>query len=183
MRIHASRGVLAWSLIAFLMVGFSPLQSSGDGPADVQLVGVKVQRLGRQKAFLRLKVVNRSDRPVFVAGINIESPEPYPVFLEQWRAEEGWTAVLPCMDVPPPQVIRLDPGKAIPLAYNLRIPPWRTCLGLNFQFEGRFRYRLDYFMSEKEAQAYLHTVYSPGRQPPRAHVALSEPFEIPRPKN
>lgn len=179
MRMTTSRVVFAWVLIAFLIVGFSPLYSSDEGTDDIQVYSVNVQRVNRNEVHLRLKVINRSRRLVFLAGENIDGPLPYPVFLEKWQGDESWTAVAPCMDVPPPQVIRLDPGKALETGYNLRVPPPRTCNEPKLQFEGRFRYRLDYFMSEKEAQTYLHIVYSPGRQPTRAHVALSEPFEIP----
>jgi hypothetical protein len=181
MRINASRCALFWGLVVCSIISFSPLQSSDDGAADVRVVSVKVERVGHNKASLSLKVVNRSNRPVFLAGVNIEGPLPYPVFLEQWQADGGWTAVAPCMDVPPPQVIRLDPGKELATGYNLRVPPPRSCGMPNLQLEGRFRYRLDYFLSKKKAQKYLLSVYSPGRQPARAHVALSEPFEIPAP--
>jgi hypothetical protein len=181
MRIDAPRRALFWGLAVCSIIRFSPLQCSNEGATDVRVISVKVQRVGHNKASLSLKVVNKSSRPVFLAGMNIVRPIPYPVFLEQWWADGGWTAVAPCMDIAPPQVIRLDPGKELATGYNLSIPPPRSCGMPNLQLEGRFRYRLDYFLSNKEAQKYLLAVYSPGRQPARAHVALSEPFEIPAP--
>jgi hypothetical protein len=36
-----------------------------------------------------------------------------------------------------------------------------------------------YFMSKREALVYAENVHSPSLQPPGAHVALSEVFEIP----
>ena len=110
MRTSALQCFLAWSLIAFLCVGSSPLQSA-DGPANVTVVGERVERVSRDKVHFWLKVVNGSGRTVFLAGINVDRPTPYPVFLEQWRAEEGWKAVAPCVDVPPPHVISLNPSE------------------------------------------------------------------------
>lgn len=181
---NTSRGFLARYLAAFVIVGFSPLQSSGDAPTDVQVIIVKIEEV-HNIVYIRLKMVNRLPRPVYVAGIKFDRPEPYPVLLEQWRADGGWTAVAPCMDVPPPQVMRLGPGKALVSDCRLRVFPAKVgvCVPPNLQSGGRFRYRLDYFMSEREAHAYLDTVYSPGHQPQRDHVALSEPFEISPAKN
>ncbi len=180
MRKDTLRGVWAWSLITFLIVGFPPLKSSDDGTSKVQVVSVGVKMLNN-KVELRLKVINRSDRPVFLAGSNFDRPEPAAVFLEQWGGGEGWTAVAPCLDVPPGNVISLDPGKAIASGYDLKVLPPKlgVCKAPNLQFGGRFRYRVIYFMSKKEAQIYAEHVYSPSLQPPGAHVALSEPFEIP----
>ncbi len=181
MHINTLQGFLARSLIAFLCVGFSPLQSV-DEPANVKVVSERVERVSRDEVHFWLKVVNGSSRPVFLVGINLDRPIPYPLFLEQWRPEEGWTAVAPCVDVAPPDVIRLKPSEVITLDFVLTIPPPRTCNEPNLSLEGRFRYRLDYFESEKEARTHAKEMYSPGHQPARAAVAVSEPFEIPLPK-
>jgi hypothetical protein len=179
-RINTLQGFLTWSLIAFLCVGSSPLQSV-DEPTNVKVVSERVERVSRDEVHFWLKVVNGSPRPVFVTGINYEKPTPYPLFLEQWRAEEGWKAVAPCMDLAPPDVINLKPSEAISLEFVLTLPH-SGCKERNIQLEGRFRYRLEYFESEKEARTYVKETYSPGHQPARAAVAVSEPFEIPPPK-
>ena len=143
MHIYTSRGILACSLFAFLSVEFAPLQSSDNGATNVQVVSVAVKML-INTVELRLKVINRSDRPVFMAGSNFDRPRPDAVFLEQWRRGEGWTGVAPCLDVPPGDAIRLDPGKALDSGYDLRVNPPRqwVCQAPNLQFGGRFRYRL-----------------------------------------
>ena len=80
----------------------------------------RIERVSRDEVHFRVKVTNRTDRPIFLTGINYElmgikgelGPRLYPVYLEQWRTKEGWTAIS-CMDTPPPHAITLNPGEAI----------------------------------------------------------------------
>lgn len=179
MFINTINGFLAWSLLAVLGVGVSPLQSS-DEPTGVKVAVERVERVNHDEVHFWLKVANTSDKSVFLTGINYESgPRLYPVFLEQWRTNEGWKTVVPCMDTAPPDVIKLDPSGAITLDFVLKVPLFGVCKERNIQLEGRFRYRLDYFESEKQARTYLKKIDSRGYQPAHAAVAVSEPFEIP----
>jgi len=173
---------LVWSLLAVLCVGFSPLQSS-DESAGVKVVLERVERVSHDEVHFWLKVANESDRPVFLAGTNFERPIPELLYLEQWRTEEGWKVVVPCMDTPPPHVIKLKPSEAITLDLILKVPLSGVCKERNIQLEGRFRFRLDYFESEKQARTYLRKIFSPDWRSARAAVAVSEPFGIPLPQS
>ncbi len=61
----------------------------------------------------------------------------------------------------------------------LELPLSAVCKERNIQLEGRFRYRLEYFDSEKQARTYVKKIFSPRWREARARVTLSEPFEIP----
>jgi hypothetical protein len=177
---NISESFLTWSLI-FLGVG-SPLLRPSDEATNVKIVSERVERVSRDKVHFWLKVVNTPSSPIFLIGLNYEKPRPYPLFLEQWQGEKGWKAVAPCPDVPPPDVIRLNPSEAMTLDFVLTLPVPTICNERNFQLAGKFRYRLDYFESEKEARAYVKLMYSPDWQRARSPAAVSEPFEIPPPK-
>jgi len=179
----AIHGFLAWSLLAALGAGGSPLQSP-DEPTGVKVAVERVERVNRNEVHFWLKVANTSDKSVFLTGINYESgPLLYPVFLEQWRTNEGWKTVVPCVDAPPPDMIRLGPLGAMTLDLVLKLPLSGVCKERNVPLEGRFRYRLDYFESEKQGRAYLKIIGSWGYRPAHAAVAVSEPFEIPLPQS
>ena len=179
MWISTLRGFLAWSLLAIFGVGFSVVQSS-DEPARVRVLSERVERVSHDEVHLWVKVANISDRAVFLTGINYESgPRLYPVFLEQWRTKVGWKTVAPCMDTPPPDVIKLNLSQAMTLDFVLKIPLSGVCKERNIQIGGRFRYRLDYFDNEKQARNYLEILTTQGYQPAHAGVVVSEPFEIP----
>jgi hypothetical protein len=174
--------VLAWSLLAALGVGVAPPRSS-DQSSGVKVVPERVERVSRDEAHFWLKVTNTSDKSVFLTGINYKSgPLLYPVFLEQWRTNEDWKTVVPCMDTPPSDVIKLDPGRTKTLDLDLKLPLSAICKERDVQLEGKFRYRLDYFENEKEAQTYLKLMESRGYQPAQAEVAVSDAFEIPPPQ-
>ena len=190
------RGFLSCSLLAALSIGFSPLQSS-DEPARVKVLVERIERVSRDKVQFWLKVTNRSDRPVFLYGIDYESleelltgpnsearprrsePRLYPVYLEQWRRKEGWKIVGPCLDTEPPHVIKLNPGEVMAFDSALVLPLPSVCKVRNIQLQSKFRFRLEYFDSEKQARAYVKRLFSSRWQQARAPVAVSEPFEIP----
>ena len=87
--------------------------------------------------------------------------------------------MVPCMDTPPPHVIKLNPGGAMTLDLVLELPLSGVCKERNIQLEGKFRYRLEYFQSEKQVRTYVKTRFSSRWREARAPVAVSEPFEIP----
>lgn len=179
MCISALNSFMTRSLLAVLCAGFSPLQQS-DEPASVKVVVERVERVSHDEVHFSLKVANGSGSPIFLAGTNFGKPRPELLLLEQWRTKEGWKVVFPCMDTPPPHVIKLNPSGAIDLDSVLKVPLFGICKERNIQFEGRFQYRLYYFDSEKQARAYLKKLRSGGDyQSARAAVAVSEPFEIP----
>jgi hypothetical protein len=172
------KSVLGWNLIACACIASSPLRTLEDRPAKLKIVHQRVERENPNEVHFWLKVINESGRPVVLTAIGSDNPRPYPLFLEQWRPKDGWTAVAPCIDVPPPALLTLNSGESLAVDFVLTTPPSRICNEPNLQLKGRFRYRLDYFGSEEEARAYAKKVYSPGVQPGRAAVALSQPFEI-----
>jgi hypothetical protein len=165
-------------LLAVLYVESSPLQSSAQ-PAGVKVVVERVERVSRDEVHFSVRLANESGAPVFLTGIKYERPVPYPVFLEQWREKEGWKTVAPCVDVPPPDVIKMKPGEAITLDHVLKLPPATICKDRNIQLEGRFRFRLDYFRSKKQARTYVKVMFSRDWHRAQAAAAVSEPFEVP----
>ncbi len=182
MGVETLRGFLFCCLLAASPIGCS--LPSSPGPAGVEIIVERNERVSRDEARHRLRVTNRSDRPVFLAGINYESgPSLYPVYLEQWRQKEGWKTVVPCLDTPPPDVIKLNPGEAMTLDLVLEVPLSGVCKQRNIQLEGRFRFRLEYFESEKQARTYVEKLFSRRWQEAWAPVAVSKPFEIPPPAN
>lgn len=183
MRLDISRLVLVGGLVPFLIASALPPRPRDGGAADVRVTSVMV-KTSRKMVRLRLKIVNNSNKPVYLAGSNFQRPRAEAVFLEEWRGESGWKALAPCLDVPPGDVVKLEPGRTLASGYDLNvIPPRRSvCEAPNLQSGGRFRYLVVYFMSEKEARDYAERVDSPSLRPPGARVAVSDAFQILPPK-
>ena len=175
-------GVAALSLLISCLLVVSPTRSSllpSQEPAGAEIAVERVERVSREEVHFWLKVTNSSDRPVFLAGINYESgPRPELLFIDQWKPEEGWKRTS-CMDTPPPHVIKLNPGEAITQVLWAKLPMSVVCRNPISRFEGKFRFRLEYFDSQKQARTYVKKIFSPRWQEARARVAVSEPFEIP----
>jgi hypothetical protein len=139
--------------------------------------------VSRDEVHFLLKVANRSDKPIFLAGVNYESgPSAELLFIDQWQPKEGWNRSS-CMDTPPPHLIKLNPNEAITQVLWDKLPISQICKNPITQFEGKFRFRLEYFDSEKQARTYVKRMFSPRWRETRARVALSEPFEIPSAPN
>jgi hypothetical protein len=166
---------------SFLLAYFvEPTLVGSSETSRVEILIERVERVSREEVHFQLKVTNRLDRPVFLSGIKYESERHlYPVYLEQWRGTEGWKIVVPCMDVPPSDVIKLDPGETMILAPVLQLPLPSVCKVRVIQFEGKFRFRLEYFNNEKQARAYIRKLFSQQWRQAQAPTAVSEPFEIP----
>lgn len=178
MGMNTLRGFLFCCLLVASPTGSSLLPSSE--PAGAEIVVEQVKRVSRDEVHFWLKVTNRSDRPVFLAGVNYESgPRLDPVYLEQWRTKDGWKIVAPCMDTAPPHVIKLNPGGTMTLDLVLELPLSAACKERSIELKGRFRFRLEYFESEKQVRTYVKKLFSRRWQEARAPVAVSEPFEIP----
>ena len=184
MGIRTLTSLLFWILVVALFGRFSTVHSD-EHPA-VEILVERIERVSRGNVHFWLKVTNKSERPVFLTGINDElGSRLYPVYLEKWRTKEGWKTVAPCMDTPPPHVIKLNPAGAMSLDLVLELPLSAVCKERNIQLEGRFRYRVEYFESEKQARAYVNKLFSRRWQEARAPLTLafSEPFEIPSTSN
>ncbi len=195
----AMRNFLWYGLVAAASTQF--LLAHPPKPPRVEIIVERVERAGVDKVDFRLSVTSRSDRPVFFNGIDYEAmdrllmgtdpkapprpsaPSPYPVYLEQWREKEGWMVVVPCMDMAPPDVIELKLGMSMSFDRALELPLSAVCKMRDFQLEGLFRFRLEYFESEKEARAYMRKLFSPHWKEARAPTAVSETFVIPPPTN
>jgi hypothetical protein len=174
---------LAWALLAVLGFGFSSVQSSNE-PARIKVLVEQVKRVSQGEVHFSLKVANGTGSPIFLPGTNFGRPTPHLVFLEQWQMKERWETVVPCIDTPPPDVIKLNPSGAVTLELdlNLKFPGLGVCKERNIKLEGMFRFRLDYFESEEQARTYLKRIASGGYQPAHGAVAVSEPFEMPPPQ-
>lgn len=138
------------------------------------------ERIGRNEAHFRVSVTNSSRVPLFSTGIIYESgPRLYPLYLEQEKGPAGWHIVAPCVDTPPPQVIKLDPGVPMIQDLVLKVPLEGVCKERNLQIEGKFRFRVYYFETEAKARLYLKKFLSNEGDRLRSAFAVSEPFEIP----
>jgi hypothetical protein len=163
---------------SLLLLFIGPWTVGSDHPPTVEVRVEQNERIGPNEAHFRVRVTNRSGVPVFSTGIIYESgPRLYPVYLEQKRLTGAWQIVVPCVDTPPPEVIKLDP--AVPMLEDsvLKIPLEGVCKKRKPQIEGKFRFRLDYFETEAQAGLYLKKFLS--NRGPRPASAVSEPFEVP----
>jgi hypothetical protein len=146
----------------------------------VEVLVERVERVSNDEASFRVRVTNTSKQPVFLTGIIYESRSILnPIYLEQQRAAGGWKIVVPCMDTPPPHVIKLEPAKPMIENLVLRVPLEGVCKERDIQLEGKFRFRVNYFEKEEQARGFLKKFFSKGVQEAHAADALSEPFEIP----
>ena len=183
MRNNSVAGILSWSLIALLCAWPSALRSSPDEPTKVKVVVERVERANRTRARFSLKVLNDSSGPVFLEAHPFDLKLLDGLYLEQWRTEEGWTVVLPCRDVFISDAIKLKPGESMAQERELTFPiSEAVCKERNVRFEGKFRFRLDYFESAKAVRTYIDQMDSSSRKPPHPAFAVSEPFEIPPPQ-
>ncbi len=156
-------------------------RSVGPGmPGKVVVLVEEDERVGQNEAHFRVKVTNISGKPVFSTGINSDSRHrSLDIYLEQQRGKEGWQLVVPCRDMAPPHVIKLDPAVPMVVERTLKVPLGSICKKRDIQLEGQFRYRVDYFESRAEARLYLKKFFSKGDDKPHPASAFSEPFEIP----
>lgn len=189
------RDFLCRSLVVVTSIGYA-WTHSGELPR-VEILVEHVERVSREEVDVQLKVTNRSSKPVFLTGVDwrkvTNRGRPVfeggiddelgrriePVYLEQWRNNEGWKIVGPCMDTPPPHVLTLNPGKVMAFDSILALPLPSICKERNIQLEGKFRFRVEYFESEKQARAYIGKLFSARWKQAHAAAAVSEPFEIP----
>jgi hypothetical protein len=169
--------LIASGLIIILWLSSPTLQSAQSKPSKVRIEIVQIERVYRSEVQFRLKLVNESDKSVFVEGSTFDSPVPEPLYIEQWQAEKGWHIVVPCVDTAPGDVIKLRSAESLAMESRLATPLPSVCKERNPQFEGKFRFRLDYFASEKAARTHEENFFTADHQP--RHTAMSEPFEIP----
>ncbi len=175
-------GTLQYFLLAssLLVTCIDPWTLGSDQPPTVEVRVERNERINRNEVRFRVSVTNRSSVPVFLTGIIYESTSLLDhVYLEQQRVTGDWKIVVPCIDMPPPHVIKLDPAKPKIEDLVLKVPLERVCKVRNIQLEGKFRFRVNYFETEEQARAFLKKFFSKGGQEAHAADALSEPFEIP----
>jgi hypothetical protein len=180
-RYQTAQGFLACGLIAALYVVFPALLRSQSGPANVQIIVERVERVSSNEADFWLRVVNGSSSPVFIEAHPFDTTILEDLWLQKWSAEKGWYTVVPCPDNAPAGVFELKPKDAIGQELVLTNPIQALCKERNIAIEGRFRFLVNYFVSEKEARTNEKNYFSSGQPPPR--TVVSEPFEIPPTKN
>lgn len=174
-------GTLQYFLLAssLLVTCIDPWTLGSDQPPTVEVRVERNERINHNEVHFRVRVTNTSKQAVFLTGIIYESRSLLdPVYLEQQRVTGDWKIVVPCMDTPPPHVIKLDPAEPTIEDLVLKVPLERVCKERNIQLEGKFRFRVNYFEREEQARAYLKNFFSKGGQEAHTAVALSEPFEI-----
>jgi len=182
MRDREAPDFLVTCSIAFLCIGCSALLFARQAPPSIRVINERVERVSRDEVHFSAKVVNESAKPVFLEGSPFDSQAIDALYLEQWRAKEGWKVVVPCRDTYASDAIKLRPGEAITQERELMLPVGSVCKERNIHLEGKFRFRLDYFASKKEVRSYIKRMNSPGPEPPSPKFSVSDAFEIPPPK-
>ena len=185
MRLRSTIFLLVFPVLPLAaLLGFSQLPESE--PIGPELIVERVERISGDEVHFTVKVTNRSSRAIYLTGINYElmgskfkpGKRLDPVYFEQWRLNEGWTAIS-CMDTRPPHILKLDTGEAMTEISWAKLPMRGVCKKRITRWEGKFRFRLEYLESAKQAHAYLNKIFSPRWKEARAAAAVSEPFEIP----
>jgi hypothetical protein len=170
-------GLLAYSLVAALCIESPAILRAQSGPANVQIIVERVERVGSNQAHFWLKVVNGSSSPVFIEAHPFDTTILEDLWLQKWSPEKGWYTVAPCPDTAPAGVLELKPKDAIAQERVLTNPIEALCKERNIEIEGRFRFLVNYFLTEKRARTNERNYFSSGQPPPR--TVVSEPFEIP----
>jgi len=153
---------------------------SSDQPRNVQVIVESNERVSSTEVHFQVKVTNLSERPVFLIGIIYENESRlYPLYLEQNRRPGGWKLVVPCVDMQPPHIIKLEPTSTTRQDLVLTVPIGGVCKVQNINLGGKFRFRLNYFGTEERARAHLEKFGSWGWENAHEGEAISEAFEIP----
>ena len=155
------------------------LSAESSKPNVLRIVDVQVRRIDRDNVAYSLKIVNESTLPVYLEGSKFDEPVPFPLYLEQWKNKIGWQIVAPCVDLAPGDVIKMEPGNSLSVEDRLGNPLPSVCRVRNVRFLGKFRFRLDYFVSEIAARNHEENFFSSARGPTQS--AVSAPFQFPRP--
>lgn len=188
MRIIRISNILTLSLAAFSCIGSFALQTPRIEFPKVKVLVDRVERVSSNEADFSLKIVNASTGPVFLEAYpllkrNTEKTRIFEgLYLEQWREREGWIIVVPCRDLFVSDAIKLEPDEAMTQERVLKLPLSAVCKERNIHFEGKFRFRVDYFESGNAVETYIEQMSSLGHEPEPPAFAVSEPFEIPSPK-
>jgi len=178
------RCIFSYIVIVAICASSPAIKPKLDQAGNVKVFIEEVKRVGQDEVHFRVKLINGSASPVFLGGgplllagteddLSVEQP-----YLEQWKDGE-WHLIVPCLENAPPSVIRLNPGKTIIQDRVLTNPVDAPCKERHLQFEGKFRFRLEYFLSEQEAKANERNFGSSRVNLPAPLVAVSDSFEIP----
>lgn len=186
--------MLIYKFRSFLIIFTSTLlfsvslsaQKSAQGLSKIRVKVDRVERISSNEARFQLTIANNSIKPVFLEGDSRQIHEGGPLgneileglYLEQWRHEQGWRVVIPCRDMFSSEPIRVNPGGSIAQEWTLQPPLPSVCRVRDIHFDGKFRFRVDYFESGKAVKTYIEKMNSPGSVPPPSFSA-SESFEIP----
>jgi hypothetical protein len=180
-----ARRFLSCALMTTVCLCSSVAEQNLNESNNVKVLVENVERVGLDKIHFRLKLLNLSKSPVFLEArtpIYVERREtgifPEQLYLEQWTAN-GWQSIVPCFENAPSFVARLDSGRALIQERELTNPVNAPCKKRRVELWGRFRFRLDYFLSEKDARSNERNFNSSEIPLPNPHVAVSDPFEIP----
>ena len=130
--------IFSVSLLLLILTEPSPCRS--DQPSSVEVLVEHVERVSNDEAHFRVRVTNTSKQPVFLTGIIYDSRSILnPIYLEQQRAARGWNIVVPCMDTPPPNVIKLEPAKPMIENLVLKVPLEGVCKERDIQLDAACR--------------------------------------------
>jgi hypothetical protein len=128
-------------------------QRSDDSISEVEATVESVKRTSENEAVFRVHTANLSKKPVFAFGMKCpKRSDLYPIYLEHQAASGSWEVVTSCVDTASPNVLRIDPSQAIEEDVELKNPlPDVACKKREVSFDGLFRFRLNYFETEKSA--------------------------------
>jgi len=176
------QSVLTYALIAVICIEPSASEPKQSEPLDVKIIVEKVERVNENEVHFRLSLLNASASPIFLEGRALllfsEQPIAEKLYLDQWK-EGKWHSIAPCLENAPSAVIRLGSQRTINQDRVLTNPLEAPCKERHFQFSGRFRFRLEYFLSERDAKTNERNWDSGGANLPTPRFAASDSFEIP----
>jgi len=182
-RIYLCIFVLA-SCLSVALIG-----QSQPRPASIKIIVVKVERVSQDEVHFKLNIHNESRSPVFLESsaelVSTRLPNgpgdtsiPEQLYLERWQ-DGVWHQIVPCLENAPSSVLKLNPGKTVSQDRVLTDPVESPCKDRHVRLEGTFRFRLEYFLSEREAKANESNFDTSGANLPAPRVAVSASFEIP----
>jgi len=169
-------------LIAAACIAYSMSLPEQRDSGKVRIVVNRIERTSQKEIRFTLIVRNESALPVFLEGSarELSSDQRFieQLVLEQWK-DRGWHIVVPCIENAPASVIKLGPGKTLIQVRVLTNPVESPCKERHIQFEGQFRFTVEYFPSEREAKANESAFGLARGNLPTPNVAVSDSFEIP----
>jgi hypothetical protein len=169
---------ILWCIFTVAMsLGAAANEPSQHDSEQVTIVVNRINRVSPNEVHFQLSLRNATASPVFLEGRALGF-FPEQLYLEQWK-DGRWHLIAPCLENAPSSVLRLNPGRAVNQDRVLTDPVEAPCKDRHVQLQGKFRFRLEYFLSEQDAKENERNFDASGANLPAPQVVVSASFEIP----